>query len=81
MTHYFRSFEESAERVISHFGIGNIQLRLVGTNYGFSYRDLDRLIKAALVEWSFETPRCQRFRNWDPNVRLEELKKLEEFGV
>lgn len=71
-------FERVAESVIAQFGRGNIQLRLVGTSRGYSYGDLDRLIRANLAEWSFSTPRCQRLRAWDPNVRLEQLRSIEK---
>lgn len=71
-------FERVAESVIAQFGRGNIQLRLVGTKWGLSYIEFDSLIRKELREPLYGTPRCQRLRAWDPNVRLEQLRSLEK---
>jgi hypothetical protein len=70
-------FKSVVERVMASCGRG-MCLRLTGSKFGLSYDDWENLIRKQLREVKFKTPRCQRFRAWDPEVRLAQLKSLEQ---
>lgn len=69
-------FEGVVEKVMASCGRG-VCLRLTGSKYGLSYHEWEKLIRNQLRERKFRTPRCQRLRAWDPEVRLVQLKALE----
>ena len=51
-------------------------MQLTGNRIGLSYHDWERLFQADLAEWTFDTPRCLRFRGASVDERLAQLNSL-----
>lgn len=69
-------FERAAENVISWMPRGSVHMQLTGNRIGLSYHDWERLFQADLAEWTFDTPRCLRFRGASVDERLAQLNSL-----
>lgn len=67
---------EVIENVISMHSRG-VSLKLVGTRWGLSFKDIERLFVKDIQEYRNRLPRCVRNCRWDAKKRLKQLEEFE----
>ena len=66
-------YEQACEEAMALCG-KNLEIRLTGSRFDLSFLEWDALIRSALKELMYGTPRCQRLRKWDVNVRIAQAE-------
>lgn len=66
-------YEQACEETMAHYG-ENFEIRLTGSRFGLSFHQWDALIRKALHEPMYETPRCTRWRRFDVDIRIAQAE-------